>query len=57
MDSLIKTCITTAKGRDKINPNVPKIKVNPNCDISVNKGIKVVILVKIVLLNDSLTDN
>ena len=40
MDSFIKTCATTAKGRDKSNPNGPKIKVNPNCDINVRPGSK-----------------
>ena len=30
MDSLIKTCNTTASGRAKIKPNGPKMKVNPN---------------------------
>ena len=40
MDSLIKTWITTARGRDNINPNGPKIKVNPNCDIKVKPGSK-----------------
>ena len=40
MDSLINTCNTTARGRDKTNPNGPKIKVNPNCDINVKPGSK-----------------
>ena len=40
IDSFIKTCITTARGRDKINPNGPKMKVNPNCDIKVKPGSK-----------------
>ena len=41
-DSLIITCITTANGRDRIKPNGPKMKVNPNCDINVNPGSKFV---------------
>ena len=39
-DSFIKTCITTANGRDRIKPNGPKMKVNPNCDINVKPGSK-----------------
>ena len=32
---MIRTWIITARGRDKIKPNGPKMNVNPNCEISV----------------------
>ena len=36
------TCITNASGKDKIRPNGPNINVNPNCDMSVRPGSKLV---------------
>ena len=40
--SLIITCITNARGKDKIRPNGPNINVNPNCDMRVRPGSKFV---------------
>ena len=47
MVSFIKTCITTEIGKDNTRPNGPKINVNPNWDINVNPGSKLVFFFKI----------
>ena len=43
MVSLIITCIINARGKDKISPKGPNIKVKPNCDINVRPGSKLVL--------------